>query len=55
MHNLEESFRHIIHLKYIEEYSYEEIANTTWLSQDAIRQRISRGIKRLQEMLSHLK
>jgi DNA-directed RNA polymerase specialized sigma24 family protein len=29
MHNLEESFRHIIHLKYIEEYSYEEIANTT--------------------------
>ncbi len=55
MSSLDESFKQIIHLKYIEEYSYEEIAYATGLSQDAVRQRISRGIKRLQEMLSHLK
>lgn len=51
---LETSYKEVIHLKYIEEYSYEEIAHTLWLSQDAIRQRISRWLKRINEMLSHL-
>lgn len=51
---LEPSYRDVINLKYIEEYSYEEIAETLWLSQDAIRQRISRWLKRINEMLAHL-
>lgn len=51
---IEPSYKEVIHMKYIEEYSYEEIANTLWLSQDAIRQRISRWLKRINEMLVHL-
>lgn len=54
MESLESSYKEAIHLKYIEEYSYEEIAEVLWLSQDAVRQRISRWLKRINEMLSHL-
>lgn len=54
MESLDGSYKDAVYLKYIEEYSYEEIAQTLWLSQDAVRQRISRWLKRIQEMLSHL-
>lgn len=54
MWTLESTYKDPIHLKYIEECSYEEIAQTLGISQDAVRQRISRWLKRIQEMLSHL-
>ena len=52
---LEETYRDPIILKYVEEYTYEEIAKTLNVSQDAVRQRISRWLKRLSDALSHLK
>lgn len=55
METLEWTYKQAVHLKYIEEYSYEEIAAIMWLSQDAVRQRISRWLKRIHEMLSHLR
>lgn len=42
----------IIHLKYIEHKSYEEIAQITCLSQDNVRQRCSRWLKQVQAILS---
>jgi RNA polymerase sigma factor (sigma-70 family) len=39
---LEDTYKDPILLKYVEEYSYEEIAKTLNISQDAVRQRISR-------------
>ena len=51
---LEDTYKDPILLKYVEEYSYEEIAKTLRISQDAVRQRISRWLKRLAEALSHL-
>lgn len=54
MNTLDSAYRDAIYMKYIEEFSYEEISDKLWLSQDAIRQRISRWLKRLSDMLSHL-
>lgn len=54
MDSMDASYKEAIYMKYIEEFSYEEISERLWLSQDAIRQRISRWLKRLTDMLSHL-
>jgi len=52
MTQLDETNKEIIFLKYIEEKSYEEIANILFISQDTARQRCSRGLKQLKERLS---
>ncbi len=54
MKSLESSYKDVVRLKYIEEYTHEEIAGTLGISQDAVRQRLSRWLKRLNEMLAHI-
>jgi RNA polymerase sigma-70 factor (ECF subfamily) len=49
---LDELTAEIIHLKFIEEQSYEEISTILNISQDTIRQRLSRGLKKIKEILS---
>lgn len=48
---LDELTAEIIHLKFIEELSYEEISSLVNISQETIRQRLSRGLKKLKEIL----
>ncbi len=48
---LDELTAEIIHLKFIEEQSYEEISTILNISQDTIRQRLSRGLKKIKEIL----
>lgn len=42
----------VIHMKYIEQLSTETIAQTIWLSNDLIRQKLSRGIKKIKQLLA---
>jgi RNA polymerase sigma-70 factor, ECF subfamily len=49
---LDELSAEIIHLKFIEEQSYEEISSTLNISQETIRQRLSRGLKKIKELLA---
>ncbi len=55
LHTLEDSYKDPIILKYIEDASYEEIAKTLNISQDAVRQRISRWLKKLADITVHMK
>lgn len=52
LQQLDELTAEIIHLKYIEEQSYEEIQKTLGISLDTIRQRLSRGLKKVKEILA---
>ena len=52
MQQLDTLSREIIFLRYIEDKSYTEIEEQLLLSQDAIRQRISRALKKLKEILN---
>lgn len=47
----DELSKEIIILRYVEDLSFEEIAQVTWLQGDAVRQRASRAIKKIQEVL----
>lgn len=49
---LDELTAEIIHLKFIQERSYEEIQQVLTLSQENIRQRLSRGLKKIKEILA---
>ncbi len=49
---LDETSKEVIFLKYIEEKSYEEIADILFISQDTARQRCFRGLKELKDRLS---
>jgi len=51
MVELDEANKEIISLKFIEDKSYEEIAQTLWISQDLVRQRCSRALKALKVKL----
>ncbi|MEY3197677.1 MAG: hypothetical protein RL023_304 [Candidatus Parcubacteria bacterium] len=51
LEQLDEITAEIIHLKYIEEQSYEEIQKILGISLDTIRQRLSRGLKKMKEIL----
>ena len=50
MKHIDEYSYDIIYLKFIEEKSYEEISLLFWLSQDAVRQRISRTLKKIKAL-----
>ena len=52
MKELDNLSREIVFLKFIEDKSYSEIEEQLLLSQDAIRQRISRALKKLKEILN---
>lgn len=51
MVELDEINKEIISLKFIEDKSYEEIAQILWISQDLVRQRCSRALKALKVKL----
>lgn len=51
MIELDETNKEIISLKFIEDKSYEEIAQILWISQDLVRQRCSRALKALKVKL----
>lgn len=51
MIELDEINKEIISLKFIEDKSYEEIAQILWISQDLVRQRCSRALKALKVKL----
>jgi DNA-directed RNA polymerase specialized sigma subunit len=51
MKQLDDTSRDIIYFKFIEEKTNEEIAWVTGIANDAIRQRISRAIKYLKQLL----
>ena len=51
MHVLPEDYRTVIHLFYFEEYSTGEIAGILEISEAAVRKRLSRGRKRLRNLL----
>ena len=52
MKELDDTDKDIVYRKFIEEKSYEEISFLLWISQDTVRQRLSRAIKRLKELLN---
>ena len=52
MQSLDFLSREIIFLRYIEDRSYSEIEEQLLISQDTIRQRISRALKKLKELLN---
>lgn len=52
---LDEIYKDPLLLKFIEGLSYEEIANTLNISQDTVRQRISRWLKKIANLLSLIK
>lgn len=51
MKKLDDVSKDIIYFKFIEEKTNEEIVAITWIANDAIRQRISRAIKFLKQLL----
>ncbi len=51
MQSLDESSYEVIYMRYIDEMSYEEISQFLWMSQDAVRQRLSRALKKIKNML----
>ncbi len=51
MKQLDDVSKDIIYFKFIEEKATEEIALLTWISNDTIRQRLSRAIKHLKKLL----
>lgn len=55
MNTLEDTYKLPLYFVYVEEMSYEEVALQLAISQEAVRQRLSRGLKKLQEKLSHLR
>jgi len=48
---LDDLSKDIILFRYVEELSFEEIAEITDLQEDAVRQRLSRAVKKLQVLL----
>lgn len=52
MEKLTGDYKEVLYLKFVEDYSYEEIANTLSTSEQNIRQRVSRGLKKLKTLLS---
>jgi len=52
MKELDDASKDVVYWKFIEEKSYEEISFLLCIPQDTVRQRLSRGLKRLKELLS---
>lgn len=52
MQQLEEPFRGVVGLFYLEEYSYEEIGQVLDLPLGTVKSRLSRGVARLRELLA---
>jgi RNA polymerase sigma factor (sigma-70 family) len=52
MKHLDDASHEVIHLKYIESKSYQEISQQLWFSEEAIRKRLSRALYRLRKLLS---
>lgn len=54
MKQLDPLSKDIVYFKFIEEKSYEEIVALVEISPDALRQRLSRAIKQLKELLADI-
>lgn len=54
MKKLEEDSYEVIHLRYIEEMSYDMMSEILWISQDAIRQRLSRALKKVKNRMNKI-
>lgn len=52
MKHLDDSSKDMIYFRFIEEKTNEEISLLTWISNDVIRQRLSRAIKQLKKLLT---
>lgn len=48
---LDDISKEIVLLRYVEDLAFEEIGQIVWLQPDAVRQRASRAIKKVQELL----
>jgi len=48
---LDEQTYEVIYMRYIDEMSYEEMSQFLWLTQDAVRQRLSRALKKVKNHL----
>lgn len=55
MKRLDDASKDVIYFKFIEEKTNEEIVLLTWLSNEVIRQRLSRAIKQLKKLLENKK
>lgn len=53
IHSLDWISQDVIHFKFIEEKNYDEIATLLWISNENVRQRLSRAIKKLKELLEN--
>ena len=51
MQQLDEQTYEVIYMRYIDEMSYEEMSQFLWLTQDAVRQRLSRALKKVKQEL----
>jgi RNA polymerase sigma-70 factor, ECF subfamily len=51
MMHLDETSYEVVYLKYMQELSYEEISTLTGISSDALRQRLSRALKKIKTLL----
>lgn len=53
MKQLDDPSKDVIYFKFIEEKTNEEISSLTWISNDLVRQRLSRAIKQLKKLLEN--
>ncbi len=55
IHKLPDIYRQVLILKYVDNLSNDEIAEFLWITNDVVRQRISRGLKKLKLILDNKK
>ncbi len=51
MQEMDQSSYEVIYMRYIDEMSYWEMSDFLWMSQDAVRQRLSRALKKIKQTL----
>lgn len=54
MQSIDEQSYEVIYMRYIDEMSYEEMSEFLGLSQDAVRQRLSRALKKIKNHVEEL-
>ncbi len=55
MKELDDDSYDVIHLRYIEEMWYDMMSETLWISQDALRQRLSRALKKVKDRIGKIR
>jgi RNA polymerase sigma-70 factor (ECF subfamily) len=54
LEQLPEKYKDIVFLKYVEQKNNDEIAEILGISEDNVRQRLSRAIKKLKQLLNNI-